>query len=74
MTQTVPPLDFSDLEAQFAVPVNSSLDSCVVIANLPIVDAAKESKLLAVIKKIFKNIGAVRDVCMPKDETGKSKG
>lgn len=68
-------IDFSDIDARYALPESYSFDSIVVIDNVPIVDDAKKDKLISVIKKIFKNVGPVKSLEMPKDEsTGKSKG
>lgn len=68
--------DYSDLEAQFAVSEDFGCDSVIVVSGLPLVTAAKEEKLSAVIAKIFKNVGKVAPggVFMPKDASGQSKG
>ena len=77
LQQFLESLDLSDLESKYSVSQAEALDNVVVIANLPIVDSAKEEKLVNVIKKIFKNCGTVKEggIYMPKeDKTGKSKG
>ena len=68
-------IDFSDLEKQYHVQLDTTYDNYIVVDHLPIVDDAKEEKLVKVIRKIFKNIGEIKDLYMPKDlETGKSQG
>lgn len=70
-------IDFSDIEARFRVDLPTGLDTVVVVDNVPIVGQAKREKLLNVIKKIFKNIGQIKEngLHMPTDPaTGESKG
>ncbi|KAJ3040110.1 Translation initiation factor 3 subunit b [Rhizophlyctis rosea] len=70
-------LDFSDIEARYAVDTNDSYDNIVIVDGTPIVGESKAERLLAVIRKIFKNIGEIRDngIYMPRDAaTGQSKG
>ncbi|KAJ3371648.1 Translation initiation factor 3 subunit b [Kappamyces sp. JEL0680] len=70
-------LDFSEIEAKYAIKVPETFDNIVVVDNVPIVDSSKEEKLLNVIKKIFKSVGGIKEngIFMPKDaETTKSKG
>ncbi|KAJ3270097.1 Translation initiation factor 3 subunit b [Terramyces sp. JEL0728] len=67
-------LDFSDIEAKYAVDVPTTFDNIVVVDNVPVVDETKEEKLLKVIKKIFSSAGAIKDITMPKNPNGKSKG
>ena len=72
-------MDFSDLEAKFAVPpMDSSFDNVIVIDQLPKVDDKKCEKLIGVLKKqVFGPVGAtaIVDFQMPMDEaSGLSKG
>ena len=70
-------LDFSDIEARYAVNTNSSYDNIVIVDGAPVVGEAKADRLLAVIRKLFKNIGEIPDdgIYMPRDESsGQSKG
>ncbi|KAL1921130.1 uncharacterized protein VTP21DRAFT_10846 [Calcarisporiella thermophila] len=73
-------IDFSDIEAQYQIPVEEGFDSIVVVDNLPIVDPSKEEKLVSYLRsRAFKGL-EIKDggVFMPKevDEKGelKSKG
>ncbi|PVU99008.1 hypothetical protein BB559_001066 [Furculomyces boomerangus] len=69
-------IDFSDLEDKYSEEVlEDTLDNVVLIDCLPIVDDKKEAKLSALIKKITKNIGKIREngIHMPKEKSdGKS--
>ncbi|RKP08839.1 eukaryotic translation initiation factor eIF2A-domain-containing protein [Thamnocephalis sphaerospora] len=76
LPETEADIDFSDLEREFAVPnLEFCFDSIVVVDNVPVVDEAKEKKLLGAIQKIFKGCGRIREngVHMPMEEKdGKS--
>ncbi|ORY04590.1 translation initiation factor eIF-3b [Basidiobolus meristosporus CBS 931.73] len=50
-------IDFSDIEAKYAVDDEDGFENILVVDNIPIVDEAKEDKLLKVIHKIFKSAG-----------------
>ncbi|KAL2917575.1 Translation initiation factor 3 subunit b [Polyrhizophydium stewartii] len=70
-------IDFSDIEAKFAVNVPTGFAHVIVVDNVPIVDQAKEEKLFRVIAKLFKEAGAIQPdgIHMPRDpKTGMSKG
>ncbi|KAI9594495.1 hypothetical protein BDF19DRAFT_445040 [Syncephalis fuscata] len=73
-------INFSDLEQEFNVPeLEFCFDSIVVVDNVPVVDEAKEKKLVGAIQKIFKGCGRIRDngIHMPmteKDGKQVSKG
>jgi translation initiation factor 3 subunit B len=69
-------IDFSDIEAKYKIDVPETFDNVVVVDNVPIVDHTKEEKLLNVIRKVFKNIGTIKEngIYMPKGDDGKSKG
>ncbi|KAJ3195587.1 Translation initiation factor 3 subunit b [Irineochytrium annulatum] len=67
-------IDFSDIYDRFRVPEPTGFDSVIVVDNAPIVDTSKKEKLIAVIKKIFKNIGPIKETNMPMGDDGKSKG
>ncbi|TPX38208.1 hypothetical protein SmJEL517_g00364 [Synchytrium microbalum] len=70
-------LDYTDIEARYHVQVPKGFDRIVVVDGVPIVDDAKEQKLLPVIKRVFKDVGNIIEggIFHPKDaESGKSKG
>jgi translation initiation factor 3 subunit B len=70
-------IDFSGIEAKYAINIPETFENIVVVDNVPIVDGSKDEKLLSVIKKIFKSAGSIKEkgIFMPKDPvTGKSKG
>ncbi|KAJ2509791.1 Translation initiation factor 3 subunit b [Coemansia sp. RSA 1939] len=73
-------IDFSDLEARFAIPEQEeTLENVVVVDNLPIVEPEKEEKLIKLLKKTLGKHGKVKEdgIHMPKDNVGattKSKG
>ncbi|KAI8818548.1 eukaryotic translation initiation factor eIF2A-domain-containing protein [Fimicolochytrium jonesii] len=69
-------VDFSDIEERFKVELPSGFETVVVVDNVPVVGEAKREKLLAVIKRVFKNL-SIKDngLHMPMDsKTGESKG
>ncbi|KAI8996091.1 eukaryotic translation initiation factor eIF2A-domain-containing protein [Gaertneriomyces semiglobifer] len=70
-------LDFSDIEQQYAPDFSFGFDNVIVVDNVPKVGEAKKEKLLNVIRKIFSNIGRIKEngLHMPMDSiTGESKG
>lgn len=70
-------MDFSDIEEKYSIQMPTTFDNLVIVDNVPIVDTAKEEKLLNVIKKIFKPVALLQEnaIVMPKDQkTCKSKG
>ncbi|OLY79536.1 Eukaryotic translation initiation factor 3 subunit B [Smittium mucronatum] len=70
LPSTVDDIDFSDLETKYSEKfLEDSLDNVVLIDNLPIVDEKKESKLIALIKKITKKLGEIKEdgIHMPKE-------
>lgn len=71
-------IDFSDLELKYACKLDENYGNILIIDHLPTVDAAKEDKLLAVLKKKYfgpANAELVEGgVFMPKGEDGQSKG
>ncbi|WFD31262.1 Translation initiation factor 3 subunit b [Malassezia sp. CBS 17886] len=71
-------LDYSDIEAKYAVDMNESLDNVVIISGVPIVTAAKQQRLFEAVQKRFYT-HAELDVpleCMhiPYGDDGESKG
>lgn len=52
----------------------NDFSSCIVVGGLPVVDNSKHAKLLAVVKKIFSQVGAVADIDMPFDKSGSTTG
>lgn len=69
-------IDFSDIEAKYAVPEPDFFSAVVIIDNLPIVDEAKAPKLLTVLKKIISKFGRIKEETleMPQDKDKMSKG
>ncbi len=71
-------IDFSDLEAKYAVKVDEDFSNILIIDGLPVVDAAKEEKLVAVLKKKFFGPAnaelAPSGVFIPKGTDGMSRG
>ena len=69
-------LDYSDLEAKYAVPPPKPINNVILIDNAPKVDSTKEEKLLSKIRQIFQNIEELSPeaVYMPKNTDGVSKG
>ncbi|KAI9093824.1 eukaryotic translation initiation factor eIF2A-domain-containing protein [Phlyctochytrium arcticum] len=68
-------IDFSDLEENFKVDLPSTFDNVVVVDNVPIVGETKRELLLRAIRKLFRDMGEIKDIEMPVDPaTGKSKG
>jgi translation initiation factor 3 subunit B len=71
-------VDFSDLENAHKVELETSLDTVLIISNLPKVDRAKEEKLLAVLRKnifsLSKATPIPESICMPRDDAQMSKG
>ena len=52
-------IDFSTLEAQFKVEETFSFTHIMVIDGLPVIDASKEHKVVAILKKVlFDKVGA----------------
>ena len=65
------PIDYSDLEAKYAVEKDTSFSNILIIDHLPQVDQAKEEKLLAVLaKNVFgkENRPVPGGLFMPRDE------
>ncbi|TPX71053.1 hypothetical protein SpCBS45565_g01197 [Spizellomyces sp. 'palustris'] len=68
-------IDFSDIEERYRVDLPNGFDTVVVVDNVPVVGEAKREKLLTMIRKMFSNMGAIKDLHMPTDpNTGESKG
>lgn len=73
-------IDFTDIEERYQLSFEEGFDNVVVVDNIPLVDETKEEKLVQFLRKIFKNVGEIRDnhFVMPKavNEKGKlmSKG
>ncbi|CAG89127.2 DEHA2F09768p [Debaryomyces hansenii CBS767] len=70
-------LDFSDLEAKYAVNSDFGMDNYVVVDGAPIAPEAKVPILIKVLKKLFNTVGEVVEgdegIHMPLQD-GKSKG
>ena len=69
-------LDYSDIEAKYAVPPPPEINNVILIDNAPKVDSSKEEKLLSKIRQVFQNIEVIKPdgIYMPKDDSGMSKG
>jgi translation initiation factor 3 subunit B len=72
-------LGFSDdeLEAEELGETDTGFGNVIVVDNLPVVDSAKYEKLLGVLKKIFSQIGSIREngLWMPmREDVNKSTG
>ncbi|KAJ3011033.1 Translation initiation factor 3 subunit b [Thoreauomyces humboldtii] len=70
-------IDFTDIEERYRVDLPKGFDTVVVVDNVPKVGEAKKDKLLSVIRKIFREVGQIKEngVHMPMDaKTGESKG
>ncbi|CAJ0825566.1 4997_t:CDS:2 [Entrophospora sp. SA101] len=80
LPQTEEEIDFTDIEEKYKVSFEKGLDTIIVVDNAPVVDQSRVAKLLTFIKKIFKNVGEIKEngIFMPMDpepepETGKLK-
>lgn len=72
-----PAIDFSDLEAQYAVDENLGLENYVVVDGAPIAPAAKAPLLEKVLRKFFSKAGPILDGAEGMNlpvEDGKTKG
>ncbi|KIY45493.1 translation initiation factor eIF-3b [Fistulina hepatica ATCC 64428] len=71
-------IDYSDIEAKYAVKYDDSFDNTIVIDGIPTVDETKKAKLLVKIQKEAGKRGVhfkAEDIFMPWDDaTGKCKG
>ncbi|KAF9585851.1 Translation initiation factor 3 subunit b [Lunasporangiospora selenospora] len=80
LPETEEEIDFTDIEEKYQLSFEEGFDNVVVVDNVPLVDDTKEEKLVQFLRKIFKNVGPIRDghFVMPKavNERGKlmSKG
>ncbi|KAJ1979074.1 Translation initiation factor 3 subunit b [Dimargaris xerosporica] len=54
-------IDFSDIEEKYKLTFNESFDNVIVIDNLPVVDDKKAEKLERLIRKLLKDVGAVKE-------------
>ncbi|KAI8391263.1 eukaryotic translation initiation factor eIF2A-domain-containing protein [Radiomyces spectabilis] len=69
-------IDFSDIYEKHTISVDNDFDSIVVVDGAPIVDEAKEEKLLTVLKKLFtKGAGEIKEsgIWMPMSPNDKGK-
>jgi translation initiation factor 3 subunit B len=66
-------VDFSDLEEQYAIPEDDSLDRFIVLDGAPIAPESKIPILTKVLTKFLSSAGKVENFHMP-SEDGKSKG
>ncbi|KAF9313816.1 Translation initiation factor 3 subunit b [Podila horticola] len=68
-------IDFSDIEERYQLSFEEGFDNIVVVDNLPLVDDTKQEKLIQFLRKIFKNVGEIRDnhFTMPKAQNEKGK-
>ena len=72
----MPDLDFTDIEAKYAIKMPTGYNHVILVDNAPKVDGSKEDKLLAKIRQVFQNIETIKSdgITMPKDSNGISKG
>lgn len=69
-------IDFSDIYERHQLDIEDDIDNIVVVDGAPIVDEAKEEKLLSVLKKLFtKNAGEIKEggIWMPMAPNEKGK-
>ena len=71
-------IDYSDIEARYAVDVHESLDDVIVIDGVPVVTTAREQRLLEAIAKVFRQKAGLEvdlaNMQLPYGEDGNSKG
>ncbi|KDN45875.1 eukaryotic translation initiation factor 3 subunit B [Tilletiaria anomala UBC 951] len=71
-------IDYSDIEAKYAVDVHETLDDVIVIDGVPSVGKDREAKLLETVAKRFKQYAGldvnIASMQLPYDDDGKSKG
>ncbi|CAG8781349.1 32598_t:CDS:2, partial [Racocetra persica] len=72
--QSIEDIDYSDIEEEYQVPFEEGFDTIIVVDNAPIVDESKKEKLLKFIRKIFKNVGNIKEggIYMPMDPDPKT--
>lgn len=60
-------LDFSAIEAKYEVEEENIFDAVLLVVNIPVVDKARESKLLTVMNKVLGKFGKIKEngVYMP---------
>src|SRR5437588_3197346 len=78
LPQTEEEIDFTDIEEKYQVPFEEGFDTIIVVDNAPVVDQSREAKLFSFIRKIFKNVGEIKEngILMQTEsdpETGKTK-
>eukprot|EP00741_Cyanophora_paradoxa_P015119 tig00020848_g14590.t1 len=68
--------DIDEQQLLDEVQPEAGFDSIIVVDGLPVVDQDKYEKLVNVVRKIFSQIGAIREngLYMPKDAKGATKG
>ncbi|KAI9014379.1 eukaryotic translation initiation factor eIF2A-domain-containing protein [Phycomyces nitens] len=69
-------IDFSDIYEKHTISVDDDLDTIVVVDGAPVVDEAKEEKLMSVLKKLFtKSAGEIKEggIWMPMSPNGQGK-
>ncbi|KAK9472567.1 uncharacterized protein V1510DRAFT_417105 [Dipodascopsis tothii] len=69
-------IDYSDLEQKYAVSAEEGLDTFIVIDGAPVVTEKKVEALTKILKKLFGEVGRIREdggFYMPMED-GKSKG
>ncbi|ODV94727.1 hypothetical protein PACTADRAFT_69681 [Pachysolen tannophilus NRRL Y-2460] len=66
-------IDFSDLEAKYAIPEDDSLSHFIIVDGAPIAPESKVAVLKKVLTKVFSAAGKVTDMYMPV-ENGQTKG
>jgi len=71
-------IDYSDIEAKYAVPLDEGLENVIVINGVPVITEAKEQRLLEAIQKRFRTYANIEmdlaSIHLPYADNGESKG
>ena len=71
-------IDYSDIEAKYAVPLDEGLENVIVINGVPVITEAKEQRLLEAIQKRFRTYANIEldlaSIHMLYADNGESKG
>lgn len=78
MDRELDDIDYSDIEAKYAVPFDDSLENVIIINGVPVITSAKQQKLFEAIQKRFRTQAGLEVPleCMhiPYGDSGESKG
>lgn len=71
-------IDYSDIEAKYAVPLDEGLENVIVINGVPVITEAKEQRLLEAIQKRFRTYANLEldlaSIHLPYADNGESRG